>query len=86
MALVRRGTLLVVGDSNRFDATGRSSSLAVINVAKAPADRPALIGYLPAERFPRDMTLALDGQLLIASYLAGRVEQVDTAQLTATGR
>jgi DNA-binding beta-propeller fold protein YncE len=79
MALVRHGTLLVVGDSNRFDVPGRSSNLAVINIAKALAGQLALIGYLPVGRFPRDMTLAPDGQLLIASYVAGQVDQVNTA-------
>ncbi len=55
MALVRGGALLVVGDSNRFSAIGGSSSLAVISVAKALAGQPALLGYLPTGKFPRDM-------------------------------
>jgi DNA-binding beta-propeller fold protein YncE len=81
MALVRHGTLLVVGDSNRFDVTGRSSNLAVLNVAKALAGQPALIGYVAVGPFPRDMTLTAGGQLLIASYVAGQVDQVNTASL-----
>jgi DNA-binding beta-propeller fold protein YncE len=79
MAVVRHGTLLVVGDSNRFDVTGRSCNLAIISIARALAGRTALLGYLPVGQFPRDMTLGPDGQLLVASYGAGQVDQVNTA-------
>jgi DNA-binding beta-propeller fold protein YncE len=78
MALVRGGALLVAGDSSRFSGAG-TASLAIVSVTKALAGQPALLGYLATGTFPRDMTLTPDGQLLIASYLAGQVAQVNTA-------
>jgi DNA-binding beta-propeller fold protein YncE len=44
LALVRDGARIVVADSNRFNASGAASSLAVVNVAAAPgcADRRGL--------------------------------------------
>ena len=48
---------MVVADSNRFGAAGAASSLAVVSVPQALAGKPALLGYLPAGGFPRQMAL-----------------------------
>jgi hypothetical protein len=57
LALVRGGTRIVVADSNRFNVPGSRASLAVVDVAAALAGRLAVLGYLPAGEFPRQMAL-----------------------------
>jgi DNA-binding beta-propeller fold protein YncE len=81
LALTSDGSRLVVADSNRFLAPGRSASLAVISTAAALAGRPALLGYLPAGRFPRDVSVAGRGQLLVANFMSGQLETVQDADL-----
>ena len=78
LALVRHGSLIVVADSNRFSSTGQSASLAVVDVADALAGKRALLGYLAAGSFPRDV--AADpggGTALVANYLSHQVESVN---------
>ncbi|HXW45947.1 MAG TPA: hypothetical protein VEL03_14225, partial [Streptosporangiaceae bacterium] len=82
LALVRGGSLVVVADSDRFDVPGARSSLAVVDVADALAGRPALLGYLPAGGFPREMALEPGGAtLLVTNYSSGQLEAVDVAAL-----
>jgi hypothetical protein len=82
LALVRGGALIVVADSDRFNATGQKSTLAVIDVGDALARKPALLGYLPAGGFPRDMAADANGsELLVANYTSHQVESVDAADL-----
>ncbi len=82
LALVDGGTRIVVADSNRFGAPGAASSLAVVNVAAALANRPALAGYLPAGGFPREMALEPDGTtLLVANFSSQQLEAVGVAGL-----
>jgi DNA-binding beta-propeller fold protein YncE len=82
LVLARHGSLVVVADSDRFGATGKSASLAVVDVADALARRPALIGYLPAGQFPRDMAAGPDGStVLVANYDSGQIETVNGAAL-----
>lgn len=81
LALAKRGSLMVVADSNRF-GTAKSASLAVVDVADALAGRPALLGYLPAGLFPRDMAAGPGGgTVLVANYGSGQVETVNGAAL-----
>jgi DNA-binding beta-propeller fold protein YncE len=82
LALVRGGTRIVVADSDRFDVSRATASLAVVDVPNALAGQPALLGYLPAGMFPRDMTLAPGGQtLLVSNYASSQLEAVDVADL-----
>jgi DNA-binding beta-propeller fold protein YncE len=82
LALARHGSLMVVADSNRFDASGKSASLAVVDVPDALAGRPALLGYLPAGQFPRDMATGPGGgTVLVANYDSGQIETVNGAAL-----
>lgn len=83
LAAVRGSSLVVVADSNRFGANGATSDLEVVNVAAALADRPAVIGHVRAGLFPRDMTLAPDGTLLVSNFDSGQVEAVDVATIPA---
>jgi len=81
LALTSNGSRLIVADSNRFLTPGRSASLAVIDTAAALAGRPALLGYLPAGRFPRDISVASGGQVLVANFMSGQLETVQDADL-----
>lgn len=82
LALVDGGRRIVVADSNRFSASGASSSLAAVDVAAAIAGRAALLGYLPAGGFPREMALEPDGRtLLVSNFSSGQIESVDVADL-----
>jgi hypothetical protein len=83
LAAVRGGSLIVVADSNRFDAKGASADLEVVNVAAALRGREAVIGHLASGRFPREMTLLRDGTLLVSNYLSGQLEAVDVATIPA---
>jgi DNA-binding beta-propeller fold protein YncE len=82
LALVRGGSLIVVADSDRFDVPGASASLAVVDVSDALARRPALLGYLPAGQFPREMATIPGGQaLLVTNYDSDQLEVVKLADL-----
>ena len=84
LAAVRGSSLVVVADSNRFGANGATSDLDVVNVAAALAGRPAVVGHIRAGLFPRDMTLAPDGTLLVSNFDSGQVEAVDVATVPGT--
>jgi DNA-binding beta-propeller fold protein YncE len=82
LALAGGGHLIVVADSDRFLAASQSASLAVVGTADALAGRTALLGYLPAGGFPRDISAGpAGGMLLVADYSTGQLEEVSTASL-----
>jgi DNA-binding beta-propeller fold protein YncE len=82
LMLVRDGSLVVVADSNRFNAPGASSDLSVVNVAAALAGRPAVIGVIPAGQFPREMALVPGGQrLLVSNYASGQLEAISVPSI-----
>lgn len=82
LAFVRGGSRIVVADSDRFDVRGAAASLAVVDVSAALAGRPALLGYLPAGQFPREMATAPGGRtLLVTNYSSNQLESVDVARL-----
>jgi DNA-binding beta-propeller fold protein YncE len=81
LTAVRDGMLIVVADSNRFSVSGAHADLTVINVADALDGRPALVGDIPAGLFPRDMTAAPNGTVMVSNVSSGQVEAVDTATI-----
>jgi DNA-binding beta-propeller fold protein YncE len=82
LALVRRGTVVVAADSSRFAAAGTHGSLAVVDVADALAGRPALLGYLAAGQFPREMAAVPGGRILLVTNAgSGQLEIVHLADL-----
>jgi hypothetical protein len=64
-----------------FQVPGRPASLAVISTAAALAGGPALLGYLPAGRYPRDISAGPGGQLLVANFDSVSLETVQAADL-----
>jgi DNA-binding beta-propeller fold protein YncE len=82
LALVDSGTRIVVADSDRFSAPGATSSLAVVDVRAALAGKPALLGYLRAGGFPRQMALEPGGRtLLVTNFSSQQLEAVGVAGL-----
>ena len=82
LALVRDGTRIVVADSNRFAVGKANASLAVVDATAVLAGKPALLGYLPAGRFPREMSLEPgDKVLLVTNFASGQLEAVNVADL-----
>jgi len=79
LALVNGDSRIVVADSNRFGA-GTTADLTVVNVTDALAHKPALLGRIPAGRFPREMNVA-GNTLLVTNYASGQVEAVDLRTL-----
>jgi DNA-binding beta-propeller fold protein YncE len=82
LALVDGGTRIVVADSNRFSAPGATSGLAVVDASAALQGRPALLGYLKAGGFPREMALEPGGRtLLVTNFGSQQLEAVGVAGL-----
>lgn len=82
LALVDNGTWIVVADSNRFSAPGTASSLAVVSVTAALTARPALLGYVRAGGFPREMALEPGGRtLLVTDFSSQQLEAVNVTGL-----
>jgi DNA-binding beta-propeller fold protein YncE len=80
LALVDHDTEAVIADSNRFDAPGVTSNLALVTLKGT--ESPRLLGYMMAGAFPRDMTVSPNGKTLIVSdFAAGDVEEVDLVTL-----
>ena len=75
------------GQSNRFTDAGASASLAVVDVSDALKGRPALLGYLPAGRFPRQMAVEQGGRtLLVTNFDSSQLESVNVADLPSAYR
>jgi len=81
LTAARDDALIVVADSNRFTVAGAHAGLSVIDVADALKGRPAIVGQIPAGLFPRDMTTAPNGTVLVSNFSSGQVEAIDTATI-----
>ena len=80
LALVRDGTRLIVGNSNRFTVPGQKAGLSVVNVADVLAGKPAVLGSIGSGLFPRQLTPEPNGKtLLVANYNSDEIESVDVA-------
>jgi DNA-binding beta-propeller fold protein YncE len=82
LAVIAGGRGLVVADSAQFNHHTPHGGLTVLDTARAIAGRPALIGSMPAEGFPRDEALEPGGRtLLVTNYASGQLEEIDAARL-----
>ena len=79
LSIVSNGTRIVVADSNRFGTAG-SANLAVVDTEAALARKSALLGYVPAGLFPREMALH-GNELLVTNYSSGQLEALETNTL-----
>jgi len=83
LVLVNHGTQLIVADSNRDNAPGGRSGLAVIDVRQALHRQPALTGFLHTGSTPRQFALEPGGgTLLVADTGSGQVQAVKIGHLT----
>ncbi|MGB6583381.1 MAG: hypothetical protein WBF34_36240 [Streptosporangiaceae bacterium] len=57
------------------------ADLTVINVANALDGRPPVLGDISAGLFPRDMTAAPNGTVLVSNFSSGQLEAIDTATI-----
>jgi len=86
LALVDGGKLIVVADSNRFDARGAHAALTVVSTTRALAGKSAVLGSLPAGGFPREMSLEPGGDtLLVTNFISGQLEAVDVGEIHGPG-
>jgi DNA-binding beta-propeller fold protein YncE len=82
LVMVNNGSRIVVANSNRDKLGGSLSSLAVIDVSKALARKPALLGLITAGQTPRQFSLEPNGKtLLVTNTGSGQVEAVNVRQL-----
>ncbi len=80
LALVDGGREIVVADSNRFNARGRSARLTVVDASAALAHRPAIVATIRSGLFPLEMALEPAGTvLLVGNFKSGTVESVHVA-------
>ena len=82
MVFVSSGTRMVVADSNRDGFSSAAANLAVIDVAKALAGKPAIIGTIKSGLAPRQFALEPNGKtLLVTNTGSGQVEAVNVGRL-----
>jgi len=82
LVLVSNGTRMVVADSNRDGISSAAPDLLVIDVAKALAGKPAVLGTIKSGQAPRQFALEPGGKtLLVTNTSSGQVEAVNVGQL-----
>ena len=82
LVMVNNGSRIVVANSDRDKLGGSLPSLAVIDVNKALARKPALLGLITAGATPRQFSLEPNGTtLLVTNTGSGQVEAVNVGQL-----
>jgi DNA-binding beta-propeller fold protein YncE len=82
LVFFNRGSRLMVADSNRDGVSGRASNLAVIDVQKALAGQPALLGTVKSGDVPRQFALYPGGKtLLVTDTGSGQVQAIKIAHL-----
>jgi len=82
LALVNNGTRMVVADSNRDGVGTSTADLMVVDVDKALAGKPAVVGTIKSGLAPRQFALEPNGKtLLVTNTGSGQVEAVNVGQL-----
>jgi DNA-binding beta-propeller fold protein YncE len=82
LELIKNGTQMVVADSNRDKVNNAVADLAVVDVAKALAGQPALLGTIKSGLAPRQFALSRNGRtLLVTNTDSGTVESVNVGQI-----
>ena len=82
LALVGNGTRMVVADSNRDSVGTSTADLMVVDVDKALAGKPALVGTIKSGLAPRQFALEPNGKtLLVTNTSSGQVEAVNVGQI-----
>lgn len=81
LVMVDHGRQIVLADSDRYHA-GALSDLALVDVSKALAHKPAVLGTIKSGKVPRQFALTPDGTtLLVTNTNSENVEVLDVRQL-----
>jgi DNA-binding beta-propeller fold protein YncE len=81
-ALVDGGAKIVIADSNLNGLTGAMANLAVVDVARALAGKPALLGYVATGLLPRAVAAEPGGMtLLVSDQKSGELQALRIADL-----
>jgi serine/threonine protein kinase/DNA-binding beta-propeller fold protein YncE len=82
LALVAGGQRIVLANSDRDHVPGGVSNLAVVNVPKALAGRPAVVGVIKSGKTPRQFALERSGKILLVTNTdSGQLQSVNLAHL-----
>jgi len=83
LAFVRNGSQILTADSNRFNSTGATSGVSVVDVKAAlKGSASAVLGRVPTGLFAREIALSPDGErVLISDYESGQIQAIDVASL-----
>jgi DNA-binding beta-propeller fold protein YncE len=83
IAIVDNGNKIVVANSNRFGSSPSAhQSLSVIDANRMDAGSAAILGSIPAGKFPREMSVSSDLQTLFVVNVNSRaMEVIDLARL-----
>jgi DNA-binding beta-propeller fold protein YncE len=81
VVIFNHGSRIMVADSGPGDPAGRASGLAIINVPKALAGQPALVGTVASAATPRAVVLYPGGQTLLAAGGSGTVQTINVTGL-----
>ena len=79
IAVADSGKKILVGNSNRFAAgENDTQDVTVIDAAKVSQGAAAVLGKIPAQKFPREFGSSSDGlTLFLANYLSDSVQIID---------
>ena len=81
LVMVDHGRRIVLADSDRYDS-GVQSDLAVIDVSRARAHQPAILGTIKSGKVPRQFALTPDGKtLLVTNTKSENVEVLNVSEL-----
>ena len=81
LVIFNHGARIMVADSGPGNPAGGASGLAIINVPKALAGQPALVGTVASAAAPRAVVLYPGGQTLLAAGGSGTVQTIDVTAL-----
>ncbi len=81
LMIINHGSRIVVADSDKDNQKG-GPSLAVVNVSKALAGQPALLGYVQTGTQPRQLAMVPSSStLLVTNTSSGQLESLNAAKL-----
>jgi DNA-binding beta-propeller fold protein YncE len=73
---------MIVVDSDQDNTQGVSSSLAVIDTARALSSKPAVLGYIPTGNLPREVAVQSGGLVALVTVTnSGQVQVVNLGNL-----
>jgi DNA-binding beta-propeller fold protein YncE len=78
---IKGGSEIVIADSDKYNTAGSSPNLEVVNTKDALAGKPALVGWIPTGKQPRQFDLEGSTTLLVTNTASGQLEAVNLADI-----